>query len=106
MSFSGHFFTGYVRVLGSSIRMPTSTVKHVSGPPQPRKTEPERPFTVQQLMQFFKGKALRPGVRAALFTVCGFAGLANLTSVKAQALRVRITVTSVAPARIRIDAEF
>ena len=57
-------------------------------------------------MQFFNGKALRPGVRAALFAVCGFVGLTHSTSVEAQALRVRITVTSVALARIRIDAEF
>ena len=57
-------------------------------------------------MQFFKGKALRPGVRAALFTLCGFVSLTNPTGVKAQTLRARISVTSVAPARIRIDAEF
>jgi predicted metalloprotease with PDZ domain len=86
--------------------MPTSTVKHVSGPPQPRKTEPERSFTFKPLMQVFNGKGLGLCVRVALFAVCGFVGLANLTSVKAQTLRVRITVTSVAAARIRIDAEF
>jgi predicted metalloprotease with PDZ domain len=86
--------------------MPTSTVKHVSGPPQLRKTEPERPFTLKPLMQFFKGKGVRLCVWATLITLCGFVSLTNATSVEAQALRVRITVASVAPARIRIDAEF
>ena len=57
-------------------------------------------------MQFFKGKGLQLCVRAALFVLCGFVSLTNPTSVEAQTLRVRITVTSVAPARIRIDAEF
>jgi hypothetical protein len=57
-------------------------------------------------MQFFKGKGLRLCMRAALFTLCGFVSLTNPTGVEAQTLRLRITVTSVAPARIRIDAEF
>ena len=57
-------------------------------------------------MQFFKEKGLRLCVRAALFALCGFVSLTNPTSVEAQALRVRIAVTSVAPARIRIDTEF
>ena len=57
-------------------------------------------------MQFFRGKRLRLCGRAALFTLCGFVSLTKPTGVEAQTLRVRITVTSVAPARIRIDAEF
>jgi len=57
-------------------------------------------------MQFFKGKGLRLCMRAALFTLCGLASLTNPTGAEAQTLRVQITVTSVAPARIRIDAQF
>ena len=85
--------------------MPISTVKHLSGPPQPRKTEPEWPVMFSPLMQFSKRKTARLAVRAALLTVCGFVSLAGLSSVKAQTLHARISVTSVAPARIRIDAE-
>lgn len=59
-----------------------------------------------QLMQFSKRKTARLAMRAALFTVCGFVSLVSLPSVEAQTLHARIRVTSVAPARIRIDAEF
>lgn len=43
---------------------------------------------------------------AALFIVCGCPGLVNGSSVEAQTLQVRITVTSVVPAVIRIELEF
>jgi hypothetical protein len=86
--------------------MPTSTVKHVSGPPQPRKIEPARPFVFKPLMESAKRNSSRLAARTALFTVCGFLILANLSSAKAQTLRAQISVFSVAPARIKIDVEF
>lgn len=86
--------------------MPISTVKQLSGPPQPRKPEPEWPVMFSQLRQFSKRKTARLAVRAALLTVCGFVSLASLPSVEAQTLHARISVTSVAPARIRIEVEF
>jgi len=53
--------------------------------------------------RFSQGKIARSAVRAAVLAMCAFASFA--TGVKAQTLHVRISVTSVAPARIRIDAE-
>ena len=86
--------------------MPISTVKHVSGPLQPRKTEPERPVVFNSVMRFSRLMAARLVVPTALFTVCGFLILAILSTVDAQILLARISVTSVAPALIRIEAEF
>src|SRR6266540_1433427 len=103
MSFSVHFFAGYVRVLTSSIRMPTITVKQGFGPLQEGKTEPDRLVIFNSVVHFSRGMAAR---LAALFTICGFLILGNLSSVEAQTLEARISVTSVAPARIRIEADF
>jgi len=60
----------------------------------------------KSVMHFSGLIAARLAVWAALFTVCGFLILANPSNVEAQTLQARISVTSVAPARIRIDAEF
>src|SRR5882672_6074509 len=103
MSFSVHFFAGYVRVLTSSIRMPISTVKPVFGPLQARKTE-SRVFN--SVMHFSRVVADGLALPVALFSVCGFLILANPSRVEAQTLQARISVTSVAPARIRIDVKF
>lgn len=106
ISFSGHFFAGYVRVLSSSIRMPTSTVKQVFGPLQPYKTEPKWPVVLNLWLQFSKTKTRRVAARVPLPAVCGLLILAAFSPVDAQTLQARIGVISVAPARIRIDAEF
>ena len=56
-------------------------------------------------MRFSRRKTARLAMHAALVTVCGFVSLTNLSSVKAQTLEARLSVTSLAPARIRIDAD-
>lgn len=86
--------------------MPTSPVKHVSGPLQPRKTELKRLFVFHSLMHFSRLRAARLAIPTAFFLVGGLPILVNLPSVQAQTLRARISVTSVATARISIDAEF
>ncbi|MGZ8843061.1 MAG: M61 family metallopeptidase [Pyrinomonadaceae bacterium] len=86
--------------------MPTSTVKHVSGPPQPNKTEPKWPVVLNPWLQFSKTKTCRVAARVPLLAVCGLLILAASSPVNAQTLQARISVISVAPARIRIDAEF
>jgi len=101
---SVHFFAGYVRVLNSSIRMPIISVKHLSGPPQAQKTAPDQPGFFNLAMPVFE-LVSQVSMRAALFVVCGFLSLVNLSEVEAQTVRVRITVTSVAPPGIRVDAE-
>src|SRR6266498_2962668 len=106
MSFSVHFFAGYVRVLTSSIRMPTITVKQRFGPLQERKTAPDRIVRFNSGVHFSRGMAAGLAMPAALFTVCGFLILGNLSTVEAQTLQARISVRSVAPARIRIEADF
>lgn len=106
MSFSVHFFAGYVRVLSSSIRMRTSTVKQVSGPLQPNKTESKWPVALNSSSQFSKTKSCRVAERVLLLGACGLLILAVSSPVNAQTLQARISVISVAPARIRIDAEF
>lgn len=98
MSFSSHDFASYVRVL-RSIGMPTSTVKHLSGPLQGKKTGSNSPVLFTPLTQFSKLKASRFG-----FVVCLLI-LTTHANIYAQTLRASITVTSLAPAKIRINAE-
>ena len=70
--------------------MPTITVKEVPGPPQIRKTESNRLVVRQQ-------------IRLLLFTALCL--LALSLDAQAQTTRVQIKVTSLSPARVRIDAE-
>lgn len=88
------------------MRMPTKHCQTRFWPTSTAKNRARIAGYAQALDAVFQKKALRPGVRAALFAVCGFVSLANLASVRAQTLRARITVKAVAPARIRIEAEF
>ena len=86
--------------------MPTSTVKHVPGPLQPRKTELKRLFVFYSVMHFPRLRVARLAIPAVLFLVSGLPILVNLPGVQAQTLRARISVTSVATARISIEADF
>ena len=49
---------------------------------------------------------MRFAVRAVLVTICGFLSLVDPSAVDAQSVRVRMSVTSLAPARIRVEVEF
>ncbi len=86
--------------------MPTITVKQRFGPLQERKTAPDRIVRFNSGVHFSRGMAAGLAMPAALFTVCGFLILGNLSTVEAQTLQARISVRSVAPARIRIEADF
>src|SRR6266508_6180987 len=61
---------------------------------------------IKSLTGFFRGNARWLTARAAFFTLGGFLCLAGLSDAEAQTLHTRISVVSVAPARIRIDVEF
>jgi predicted metalloprotease with PDZ domain len=102
MSLSRHFFAGYVRVPGSSIRMPTSTVKYVYGPGEPRKIGRGAGSNRVSLIPVVQPRSF--GTRATVFAVCALLYLAAFSSVRAQTLNARISVTSIAPGRIKIDA--
>jgi predicted metalloprotease with PDZ domain len=85
--------------------MPTSTVKHVSGPPQLEKTERKCPILINPVLQLSTVIATPLALRTQFFIICGLLSLTIPSSVRAQTVRARISVTSVAPARVRIDAE-
>ena len=88
--------------------MPTSTVKQRFWPTSAAKTEPKWPVVLNSssVLQFSKTKTCRVAERVPLLAVCGLLILAASSPVNAQTLQARISVISVAPARIRIDAEF
>ena len=73
--------------------MPNSATKHVS-----RAREPQE--TVPKLTVAFKDLLFRAG---GFVTACALLSLATLSSLNAQTLSARIIVSSVVPARIRID---
>lgn len=97
--------------------MPTNTVKEVFGPSQPPKPALD-PLRMSAKLKCFFGRefALLAG-RAALIVACGallFAtgssrtmssGSMNVQQAQASTIRARVSVVSVAPAKIRIDAE-
>src|SRR5712691_3487142 len=85
--------------------MSTSTVKQLSGPPQPRKTEPKWLVVFGLLDPLSKGASCRFAARLTLFAACGLLCFATPSIAKAQAIHARISVTSVTSARIRIEAE-
>jgi predicted metalloprotease with PDZ domain len=58
------------------------------------------------VIHFSRFRAPRLTLCAALFIVGGIPGFINGSSVEAQTLKARISVTSVAPAVIRVDLEF
>jgi predicted metalloprotease with PDZ domain len=84
--------------------MPTSTVNQITGPLQIRKIERVR-SGVSSLAAWNNRKegfrlAMRSGVAG-----CALLVFATLSSANAQTLKVRISIISVAPARIRIETE-
>lgn len=105
MSLSGHVFEQCVRVLNRNIRMPTSTVNCPTAPLGSQDTQNPRSglFPLQRLSSAIKF-SLQTG-QGALVAACAILFITSLTNVNAQTLRARITITSVAPARIRITAE-
>jgi len=86
--------------------MPTSPVKQLFGPLQPRKNQAMAVRMLNANRYFPSLIAVRLGMWTALFAVCGFTGVANVSIVEAQTLQARISLVSVAPALIRIEAEF
>ncbi len=85
--------------------MPTGTVKHVSGPPQSQETERKCFILINPVLQLSTVIATPLALRTKLFIICGFLSLTIPSNVKAQTVRSGIIVTSVAPARVRIDLE-
>ncbi len=61
---------------------------------------------IKPLLNSFRRNAQSPMTRGGVFTLCGFFCLAALGNAEAQTLHARISVVSVAPAKIRIDTEF
>lgn len=84
--------------------MPTSTVKLVPGPLQIRKTERKRRVASHLLFQSHRKEVYRFAVHA-IFSFCVLPALGSLSGVNAQTLKLQITVTSLAPARIKIETE-
>ena len=85
--------------------MPTTTVKHLYGPLQLQKTERKRLVVLNLLDHLSKSTACHFIARLTLFAACGVVCFAASSSTAAQTIHARISVTSVAPARIRIEAE-
>jgi predicted metalloprotease with PDZ domain len=83
--------------------MPTSPVKHVSGPPQPQKAEPQPRRACNRRRQSLTEKTSAFGLQTVLFGVCLLLSFATPSSVNAQTLNARFSV--VGSARIKIDAQ-
>jgi len=103
-SVSSHFFASYVRVLSSSIRMSTSTVKIVFGPPDRQIVFRKRQASSNQLRQFFGNMTRVFSTHPNQFAACALLSLASIATINAQTLNARISVVSTAPARLKIDA--
>lgn len=86
--------------------MLTSAVKHVSGPLQPRKSEPKGLVVFNSFTRHSQGQPGKSPGRAMLFCACALLSFVTASLANAQTLHARISVVSVAPARIRIEAEF
>jgi predicted metalloprotease with PDZ domain len=93
-----------VRVLPSSIRMPTSTVKQVSGPLPTQKIYRNRVVVVRRLAQFFRNSSTRFAPRITLITFWLLLSLTSISNASAQTLNVRINLISVSSPRLRIEA--
>lgn len=75
--------------------MPTSATKHVSVAREPQKAAANWTVAFQELSKLFRAKTLS--------IICAVLSLAAFFGADAQTLSARISVTSVVPARIRID---
>ncbi|MEP6819551.1 MAG: hypothetical protein ABJA18_08460 [bacterium] len=75
--------------------MPGSTIQHIPGGGEPQESEPKRRIALHRWRQSLRAKPL--------IIVCALLSFTTLSNVSAQALNARISVTSVFPARIRID---
>ncbi|MGH9929881.1 MAG: hypothetical protein ACREA9_11750 [Pyrinomonadaceae bacterium] len=85
--------------------MPISPLKHVSAPREEQETEPGWQVELKRLRQLFWDKARSASGGNTLLTVCALLSFGTLSGVSAQTLNARITVASIAPARIGIDAQ-
>ncbi|MEP6568455.1 MAG: hypothetical protein ABJC10_01670 [Acidobacteriota bacterium] len=83
--------------------MPTITVKYVPGPREAQKIELKWRVVACRLSQLLARKARLFAAGKVLFALCALLGSGTLASLKAQSLSARISVSSAAPARIRID---
>ena len=114
-SFLCALFAGYDWNLSSSIRMPTSTVKELSGPTQRPPFEPETRRIANTAQVFFRRGFVRLAAGAALLVACGAMTLptvpsrgmqaGGLPAKQTQTIRAQIAVASVEPARIKIEVE-
>ena len=84
--------------------MNTGAVKHVSGPREPQTTKPKRQVVSDRLRHLSGQKVPLYRVGKVLFAVCALLSFATLTSINAQTLNAQISIASVVPARIKIDA--
>ena len=76
--------------------MPGSTIQHIPGGGEPQESDPKRRIAFNHWRQLFRARPL--------ITVCALLSFTTLSNVSAQTLNARITVGSVAPARIKVDA--
>ena len=77
--------------------MPTSATKHVSGTREPQKAAHRRTVAFQDLSKLFRSKILG--------TICALLSFATFFGAYAQTLKARISITSIVPARLKIDAQ-
>ena len=103
-SVSSHFFASYVRVLSSSIRMSTSTVKTVFGPPDRRIVFRKWQASSNRLRQLFEKMTRMFSTHSNLVAACALLSFGSIATLNAQTINARISVISTAPARIKIDA--
>ena len=75
----------------------TSATKHVSGALEPQKAALRWTFALKGLSKLFPAKMLG--------TICAMLSFATFFGAYAQTLKARISITSVVPARIKIDAQ-
>lgn len=86
--------------------MPTCVVKLVSGPLQRRQFEPKWLAMFNSLPRPSHGKRSKFLVRALLFGASALLSFVTASLAGGQTIHARISVVSVAPARIRIEADF
>jgi hypothetical protein len=83
--------------------MATSTVKHVSRPRGRTKAEQAPQPALSRMRRSFRRYLSQTPAARILLVSCALLSFANFTETNAQTLNARISVTSVAPARIHIE---
>ena len=85
--------------------MPTNPVKPISGPLQTRKPWRSHLVVFPSFAQFFRSNSVRLASLVGQLAFWAVLSLASVPSANAQPLKVRIKVSSVAPARLRIEID-